>query len=384
MNYIRNSIKSQKINLRKFFSFTSWMSTQPFIPYAKYPKIFKKIDKNVANAYGQLKTYLLTFTENLETLASELQRLDTDFDLKIKEIEGQRKKENEANKSQPTQVGVLFSKQIGKLITQTKAFQFASGELKSNTISVIDQLIQDYHSNSVQIIQKFQNVLKEYDTVINEDEKIQANYKLAANNYIQAKSSKKEHQIRKTKNEYEKARLAAINSHSNKVDRAARTSLHLESILTEFENLEKYRINKTNEILNNFSEALFSAGAEFVTGKSELYASVKCINPDAESETLEKEVTIRSASVNDQYQPFRLPQEVTLILPESELFPEDIRKGRKFVKASKDYKGPPDHLEVIKDEVLLAEDRVVDGMVMCQNVNESIGLLPAEILIKMQ
>ena len=350
---------------------------EPILKYIYFPKIIERTDLSVNSCYTQLKEYLITFHGNITSLTNDLQKIDQDFETTIREHEAEIKKNN--NNLGSTPLGYQFAHEIGKLITQTRAFNFATHVFPGQTVKYIDELIQQYHFRSLQLIQGFQEVIQAFNDLVSQDDKKQQAYKKAAEAYIQAKSTGKN--LKKAKAEHARTKQIAIDSHEQRVIEAAKTSLRFDSLITEFEELEKYRQFQNQKILNEFSSSLVEVGNHFAAGKTQLLESIRSIEPERTKEN--QATSFKPIVANDQFQTFQLPPAVTLLLPPSTIYPSEILQGRRIVQVTQDYH--VSQLDVIKGELLMAElEEDQNGFVKCQNINESVGLLPSSILQTVQ
>ena len=153
----------------------------------------------------------------------------------------------------------------------------------------------------------------------------------------------------------------------------------METLLTNFEELENWRVNETKKIFFDFADTLITISNKFVEGFTNFTMYYPDLPLHLDSTGFSDFEQFRSAETDEFFQVWRVHPLTSKFLPLEELFVQEKNNGGQIFIVTDNYNGPPGFLNVLEGERVVAIQQK-DNYFICKNINMCIGLLPTNIL----
>ena len=344
-----------------------------FKTYKEIPMIMEQAEKKNIEIMSTLKDYILQFSGNFSELKDKFTKLSTDPLVKP---------EKSKDKGDKQEIHSELYKAIPELainqIIQIPCYKAASEDLKQFAESNITKTLNEYSTQNKQLKQKFIEQINKFDKCRQLNDDAALAYKNAGLT-LQAAEKANDKNLSKLKEEFVKSRSKAIQIYQESSKASEEITCTIEDLLTQLEDLEIWRAEQLRNILIDFSNTLILIAAKFIQGSTEINEAVSEIPMTKDANDFASLHKFRKPETDDFFQVFRLDPHVTKFLDKQYLFPEEIIEGGKLFTVKEDFDGPNDYLIGHKGEIVCVLEQK-DKSYLCKNINESVGLLPSNIL----
>jgi hypothetical protein len=347
--------------------------TQTFKPYSEIPIIIEQSIKKNHHIASTLREYILQFSGDFSMLNERLHKLSTD-PLVSQEKKAEKKEEEEFH----SELFKAFPKIAVNHLLQLSSYQKAAEELKTFACRKIEASANEYTEKSRALKKRFNDELAHYDAVKQENDKALFNLNDTGIK-LQTAEKRGEKNLAPLQEQFVNARNNAISVYEKCYDEMGTVTLNMETLLTQFEELEVWRANEIKAILLDFSQTLVSIANNFVTASSEMNIAVSEIPIELDSHVIARFDQFRPAETDDFFQVWAVNPLITKFLDKSFLFKNEIANGAQLFVVNENYRGPAGHLNGLEGEIVCGIEQRGD-CVFCKNINESEGLLPKRIL----
>ena len=256
---------------------------------------------------------------------------------------------------------------------QIPAFAQAADLFQTECVASIDSDSKDYEDKITEILSELSQINSEYTDALAKYNEIHASYVKAGHALVDKKH------VKKVQDAFDKAKKAALQAHALLRTQVAQLSFRVETVLTEYEELELWRADRMEKFLKSFGEVLNALSESFIEGKASLFGAVHHLPESPNVNGIASFDKWQTARADDELQPFKVNPAICKLLPAEELFPHEVQMGMRLFRVISDFsrKG---YLTVKAEEIVATSENLDNREVMCQNVNRSVGLLPVSIL----
>lgn len=359
--------------------------------YTECKTIFKESQDQTIENYNQLKLYFDNLARIYGKFVSSIQKFEAEF--LPKGEKGAQTPKFTPSKYDPdycTVIGQAFPKLASSVLMQEAAFQSIASKLSVKLPEKLQNDCDVYKRDFVGLYKQFNEAL---DSVA----ALRKVYDSKHDRYFQAgdavkeviKKKKSASAINKHKSEFKKAKQDALEAHKKLTQGTADASVKLEKIISEFEDLEKNRALNMKLFVEEISQALFDFSDQIVQGKAEFINELNHLKYDQDLSILLQDVPTsqpfnvhQQAETADCFQLVRINPLIGTFLKPEDLFPTEVGEGKRVLRGTQNYKGVDDRLDLVAGElvVVLDEGDPNGEFYRCKNVNDSIGLLPKNLL----
>lgn len=348
-------------------------------------------DREIAN-YMQLKKYLEGLSTNYSHLIATIQKFQCEYLPKSDKSAVTPKFSQKYDTEYSSEVGKAFHKLASSTLMEEKSLHAILDKINGPIMSKLDSDIAQYDSS-------FNNLLKIFKETLETPKKLLKSYMAKHQKYFEAgdkvkdliTSKKSGNAIKKAKADFIAAKKAAVAEYNELRLSSAKCSGEIERIISSFEDLERNRSISMQHILNLIStELLDDASTELVLGKSFIVSELRSLSFENDRKTLTAELHTSSPislsqnpEASDNFQLVKVNPVICQYLKPEQLFKHDLQQGRKAMRVRHDIDGIGHKLKAIQGEcVIVLEDVVIKGehFFKCKNINESVGLIPANAL----
>lgn len=174
----------------------------------------------------------------------------------------------------------------------------------------------------------------------------------------------------------------AVDAHTHMNEVTAQTAMKMESAISEFEDIEKWRSDKLKEIIDSLSSWLKTLSHDLSQSNSMLELLLGQIPSD---EAIEKSLDTSELLVpaaDEDYQIIPIDLLFSKFVPKDELFKEEQKQGKQLYKIIADCDAHGKYLKAVVDEVVVALE-VDDQNITARDINECEGLIPLTAVEKL-
>ena len=347
--------------------------SQIFRPYSEIPMILEQAATKNQHIATALKQYILQFAGDFTELKDKLSKLATD-----PLVDPEKRQENKDDQEFHSELFKAFPYIAIDHLLQIPSYEVASEKLKKYAEAKISQSAAEYTQRNSSLRQKFEDELKNYAKIKKMNDDANNAYK-DAGFLLQQAEQKKDPNLADFQKKFVEARTKAIEANQQACQQVEGVTQNMESLLTQFEELEKWRGDELKGILLSFSSTLIEIANNFVIGSSKMNDAVSEIPMVLDSHVIARFESFRTAETDDFFQVWPVNTLVTKYLDSNFLFQADVAKGCQLFVCKEAYIGPSGHLNCQEGEIVCGLEQKGD-CVLCKNINESVGLLPKSIL----
>ena len=203
-----------------------------------------------------------------------------------------------------------------------------------------------------------------------------------AGTHLRDAYNRKDPKIKKIREKFENKQRDAIKTHESYNDQLIKTTEKIERIMTDFENIEQYRLTSIKAFFTNLTFQLKQKIDSFGTNDDvETDDIVHELNKHMSCPANEHKTKGKSMSCDPEFAPSALDKIVGKFMNLEEYFKKEIAEGGCIVRATKKYKGGYDELDVEEDELLCHISVFDSTKSLCKNINQLIGFVPNDYLV---
>lgn len=353
------------------------MAAASFKTYPALYDVLQETKKETIGVYTRLKDFFVHFNGNIEELINQLQQFTFEYLPKT----DKRALPNKFTPSVPldmngqlSEIGKAFNGLVTSSIVPFSSIQLTSTLIRDTATVRLDEDSKEYDQKFTEILDNFKSALDSYNDTRT---KYDNDYK----SYVQAGDTVKSKGANNKKllDAFFKAKKAALDSHQQLENVTAETSMKMEQILTEYEDLELWRAERMQVFLTLLCEIFTKISFNISEDKSELYSAVHHIPIQNDASVLTDFNFLPPPESDSKYQTICINTVITHVLKPDQLYPDDIKEHRPIFKVTRDHDGPRHHLHVRAGDLIvgLSED---GDFYRCKDVNECIALVPKSIL----
>lgn len=353
------------------------MAAASFKTYPALLEVLQETKKETIGVYTRLKTFLVHFNGNIDDLVNQLHQFTCEYLPKTdkRAIPCKFTPSTPFDPSgQLSELGKAFNNLASTTIVPIPSLSLTSSLIKDTAITRIDEDCKEYDQKFTEILDNFKQTLKSYSDTRTKYDNDYKSY-VQAGDTVKAKGSNN----KKLLDAFFKAKKTALDSHLQLENITAETSMKMEQILTEYEDLELWRAERMQQFLTTLCDIFNKISQKVLEGKTELYSAVHHIPIQNDANMLTDFNFIPPAEADNKYQTICINTVITHVLKPEQLYPDDIKEHRPIFKVTRDYDGPRLHLHVKSGDLIVGLSEEGD-FYRCKDVNECIALVPKSIL----
>ncbi|OHT11628.1 hypothetical protein TRFO_03820 [Tritrichomonas foetus] len=259
-------------------------------------------------------------------------------------------------------------------LCQIQPFRVAAEKLKTEYIPYLVQLRQDYFKKMMGVTEKASGALKSLQESKDRRKSAYEIYCQAGEN-LKAAYDSKSPELEILKRSFLEAQKNAVDTHTHMNEVTAQTAMKMESAITEFEDIERWRSDSFKDIMKRFSDWLGMLGGEVKKGNSYFDQLLQLVPND---EDLEKnmnvsELPVPAADVDYQIVPLSLL--FSKFLPADEIFKNEIKNGGRLFRVKEDCPAHGQFLNVVAGEIIVSLS-MSGNNILAKDINDCEGLVP--------
>ncbi|KAK8848055.1 hypothetical protein M9Y10_019110 [Tritrichomonas musculus] len=173
----------------------------------------------------------------------------------------------------------------------------------------------------------------------------------------------------------------AVDAHTHMNEVTAQTAMKMESAISEFEDIEKWRSDKFKEIIDNFSTWLRTFSHDLSQSSQMLEFLFGQIPTD---ESIEKSMDTSELLVpaaDADYQIAQVDLLFSKFIPTSEIFKEEQQQGKELYQVTAECDAHGQFLRAVPGEIVVALE-VNEENIKARDINECEGLIPLSSVTK--
>lgn len=348
-------------------------------------------DREIGN-YIILKKYLEGLSSSYSRLVNTIQKFQYEYLPKSDKQAVTPKFSPKYDNEFSTEIGKAFHKLASSTLMEENGFRAILNKINGPIMSKLDSDLAQYDND-------FNSILKNLKENLEAPKKIIKSYMAKHQKYFEAGDKVKElinakksaNAIKKAKAEFIAAKKAAIAEYNELRISGAKYSGEVERLISAYEDLERNRSINMQLLLNLIStELLDDASTEFVQGKSFIVSELRSLSFENDNKLLTAELHTnppislsQDPEASDSFQLVKINPAICTIMKPELLFKHDYEEGRKAMRVKYNINGIGHELKAIQNEyVIILDEEVIKGehFFKCKNINESIGLIPANAL----
>ena len=278
--------------------------------------------------------------------------------------------------SNPPTSGTPTSADIANL-KPIPSFQIASRSTYKY-IQMITSIIKQYDEKAKELCEKATDSLNSLRIAEDCREKAYQKYTEAGEKLKRAYDAK-DPNLPAIQNEFLAAQKNAVDTHVHMNDVSAQTEMRMEGAISQFEDVQKWRSNELQEIVDKFVVWISELAKQFKQNNEELDKILHKIPSDS---VIDQKMTLSelvAPEADIDYQILQVNPLITSYIPKDDLFKEEVSQGKKLYVVTKECEAHGRYLGAIVSEIVVAlNDEGNDYYV--KNINECEGLIPKSIL----
>ena len=337
-----------------------------FLTYDQSIKVITKTMSANKQALGELAQYFGDVSLSFEKLLQNLSEIHTVF-------------EQPANTPTSDSKFYTFWTELAKnQFCPVKNFDEPTKQIRSDVADSLKSTSNDYTQRARVIIQRGKDMITK---IKNSEDANVAAYKAyeAAGKELKEAFNAKSPKLQEIRENFIKMQEKAIQSHEQNNSERAAASLGFESILSDFEGLELWRIESIRRALLNFAKAIQTLAVKFSENATEITQEIEETDPMDDIKNLVFPKDVKNAMADDRFQLIPVLPQASKFVNTTVLFKNDIANGARLMRAKSNFVGGKDELNVSEEEVIavLSDDGT---KALCHNINESEGYVPLSVL----
>ncbi|OHT02874.1 hypothetical protein TRFO_06921 [Tritrichomonas foetus] len=353
---------------------------QEKICYKKYPELFGLLvdtQTQAVSQYTRIKQYFSGLTGNIDELVGAIQKFSYEYLPKSdKRAISPKFTPPKHDTSVQSELGKAFPDLASSKLMQEEAFNTICDTIKTDIVTKLDKDCKDYQMKFNELVVLYQQNLNSLQGEVKKYETLHADY-VKAGKAVQDAIKSNSKNVNSLKSNFKKAKAAALDGHQKFTMFCGNLSVQMEKILSNFEDLEQWRCNNMQILLRTVSDSLFRISTAFVEGKSYFFNDIH--HAPIENDTDEVKLNAQLPETSDNFQLIKVNPAICHFLTPEQLFAQEIAKKHPIYKAKRNFAGMNEFLRVIEGEYVVGLSEA-GGSIKCQNVNESIGFLPKDVL----
>ncbi|KAH0791767.1 SH3 domain containing protein [Histomonas meleagridis] len=353
------------------------MAAASFKTYPELIDVLRETKAETLGIYQKMIEFFNHFTGNLEEMITQLTQFTAEYSPKAEKKQASQKGPHITLDPNGvlTELGKAFPHIASTSLAQIPAFTFTSTILKEEATQKLEHDLHEYDTKFTEILDTYQKALDTYTEARNKYDK---DYKA----YVQSGESARNKGNKKLVDVFVKAKKTALESHAALESVTAETSLKMEQILTEYEDLEMWRSDKMQQFILNLAETLKKVATKLSEGKAEFFTAIHHVPINEDVNKLKDFSFMPSAEADPKYQMIYINPAITHLLKPEQLYPDDVKQGKAIYKLKRDYtEGPRTHLKAKCGDLVVGVGEEGDCF-LCKDVNECVALIPKTALEK--
>ena len=337
-----------------------------FLAYNDSLKVIAKTMTANQQALSELAQYFGDVSLSFEKLVQNLSEIPSIFDQSGKA------------QAEESTFYTFWTNLAKNQICHVKNFDEPTKQIRSDVAESLKNTSNEYSQRALILVQRGKDMINKIKVSENANTAAYKAYE-AAGKELKDAFNEKSPKLPEIRENFIKLQEKAIQSHEQNNSERAAASLGFESILSDFEGLEIWRIESIRRALLNFSKAIHSLAIKFSENATEITQELAEADPTADIKNLVFPKDVKNAIADDRFQLIPVLPQASKFVNTSVLFKNDVSNGAKLMRAKSDFVGGKDELNISEEEVVavLSDDGT---RALCHNINESEGYLPLSIL----
>ncbi|KAH0792586.1 SH3 domain containing protein [Histomonas meleagridis] len=196
---------------------------------------------------------------------------------------------------------------------------------------------------------------------------------------VQEAYDSKSPKLQQLRDEFVKAQNAAVEAHKEFNYQRFSMSTEYDRVLSDFEQIEQWRITSIRETLTKLSNDLERTARLFNDTSKGIKDAINEHDLTTDAKTISSFNDIKEPEASINFQWVTVPPTTSKFLNLSKCWEKDIANGAKIGYATKDFRGVREQIDVRADERVLVLEQVGDFL-RCKNINDCVGLVPADVV----
>lgn len=255
----------------------------------------------------------------------------------------------------------------------------------ANSLIAYNQYLRDssseYQSKMQEVIHKANSALKTLKEAKSRRELAYEMY-LKTGEELKLSYDKKYANIVEMQQKFLEFQKNAVDAHTHMNEVTAQTAMKMESAISEFEDIEKWRSDKLKEVIDKLSNWLQTLKHDLGESNTMLQVLLSQIPSD---ETIEKSMDtneLLDPAADSEYQIIPIDLLFSKFIPKDELFKEEQKQGRLLYEVISECEAHGKFLKAVTGEIVVALE-VDDQNIKARDINDCEGLIPLAAVRKL-
>ncbi|OHS93115.1 hypothetical protein TRFO_40564 [Tritrichomonas foetus] len=338
--------------------------------YSTYAETHKIMNSTYLENYNMMKqvgAYLQKFNGQIESIIVSLENLS---------MVTSSTRRTDAGLSQFSQI---WRQMKDNALNPIENFKYTESNLREIISKQIIVVAEQYKSKMEDLIKKSNMAIQKLETIKKQAEDAHTIYMQSGNN-LKNGFENQTNKIHQLKEDFVRSQNIAFELHKKLNEERALFCDEFESFLTDFEQIEQWRIEHLKEAYIELAGNIDRTAALFHTSASQISFYSNEMDPESDSKLINDSPKLKNSICSPLYQIIPVSSIATNHLDMNDVFSNEIQNGGKIGHAQTDFIGTEcDQLDIFRNEsvVVLSEE---GDQYLCKNINECIGFVPKSII----
>ncbi|KAH0795907.1 SH3 domain containing protein [Histomonas meleagridis] len=318
---------------------------------------------------AEIHRHLVDYGEQLQKLVDSLQKLSNSQTAKLYPTETKYR-------SDFHNAWIHLSESV---LNPTTNFNFFMQTIRFRAADSIRAIHNDYKTKCEELLQKVGESVHNVQTSHHRAQEAHKHYE-AAGKAVQDAYNSKSPKLQQLRDEFVKAQNAAVDAHNQANEQRSAMSTSFDQFLSDFETLEQWRFISIREALLKLSSDIERTAYLFSESANDIKEALKERDLTSDSKTISSFKNVKDPEASIGFQCISVPSVSSKFLNMTKAWEKELKEGAKIARAVKDFRGVMNQIDVrIDEQVLVLENQ--GEYLKCKNVNDCVGLIPADALM---